>query len=205
GPDGAYAARERHDARRLRGADRRAIRPARGDRRADSASARGVATFDGVPVLAAHALTVARGRRAVLRAADLTVPAGDVVHVAGESGRGKTSLLRVLAGLARPREGKLERTGNCAYVPERIQLAPALRPLEWLGAMRRLRRLDAIDWHAAATASGLDPTKLERPASSLSKGMLQRVALLQALHAEPALLLLHEPFSRLDTVGRAGL
>jgi ABC-type multidrug transport system ATPase subunit len=156
-------------------------------------------------LLAAHALAVARGRRIVLRDVDLTVRAGDVVHVAGENGSGKTSLLRVLAGLARPRHGELRREGACAFVPERIQLAPALRPLEWLGAMRRLRGLDAVDWRAAATASGLDPAKLERPAATLSKGMLQRVALLEALHARPALLLLDEPFSGLDAVGREWL
>jgi ATPase subunit of ABC transporter with duplicated ATPase domains len=158
-----------------------------------------------VPVLAARALTVARGRRIVLRDVDLTVRAGDVVHVAGSNGSGKTSLLRVLAGLARPRDGELRREGTAAFVPERIQLAPALRPLEWLGAMRRLRGLDRADWPAAAAESGLDPAKLERPAASLSKGMLQRVALLEALHAKPALLLLDEPFSGLDTVGREWL
>jgi ABC-type nitrate/sulfonate/bicarbonate transport system ATPase subunit len=127
------------------------------------------------------------------------------VHVAGSNGSGKTSLLRVLAGLARPRGGDLRREGTAAFVPERIQLAPALRPLEWLGAMRRLRGLDPVDWPAAAVESGLDPAKLERPAASLSKGMLQRVALLEALHAKPALLLLDEPFSGLDTVGREWL
>lgn len=155
-----------------------------------------------MPVLAAHALTVARGRRIVLRDVDLTVRAGDVVHVAGANGSGKTSLLRVLAGLARPRGGELRRSGTAAFVPENVLLAPALRPLEWLGAMRRLRGLNAVDWPAAARESGLDPAKLERPAASLSKGMLQRVALLEALHAKPALLLLDEPFSGLDTAGR---
>ncbi len=158
-----------------------------------------------MPVLAAHALTIARGRRVVLRDVDLTVRAGDVVHVAGANGSGKTSLLRVLAGLARPRHGELRREGTAAFVPERIQLAPALRPLEWLGAMRRLRGLGALDWRAAAADSGLDPAKLERPAARLSKGMLQRVALLEALHAKPALLLLDEPLSGLDTVGREWL
>jgi ABC-type multidrug transport system ATPase subunit len=158
-----------------------------------------------VPVLAARALTITRGRRIVLRDVDLTVRAGDVVHVAGENGSGKTSLLRVLAGLARPRDGELRREGAAAFVPERVQLAPALRPLEWLGAMRRLRGLNPVDWPAAAVESGLDPAKLERPAASLSKGMLQRVALLEALHAKPALLLLDEPFSGLDAVGREWL
>jgi ABC-type multidrug transport system ATPase subunit len=158
-----------------------------------------------VPVLAAHALTVARGRRIVLRDVDVTVRAGDVVHVAGENGSGKTSLLRVLAGLARPRGGELRREGTAAFVPEQVLLAPALRPLEWLGAMHRLRGLDPVDWPAAAAQSGLDPAKLERPAASLSKGMLQRVALLEALHAQPALLLLDEPYSGLDTAGREWL
>ena len=111
----------------------------------------------------------------------------------------------MLAGLARPRRGELRRPATCAFVPERVQLAPALRPLEWLDAMRRLRGLAPLDWPAAATASGLDPAKLRRPSASLSKGMLQRVALLEALHARPGLLLLDEPFSGLDADGRAWL
>jgi ABC-type multidrug transport system ATPase subunit len=156
-------------------------------------------------VLAAHDLTIARGRRVVLRDVDLTLHSGSVVHLAGANGSGKTSLLRVLAGIARARRGRLERTGTCAYVPERVQLAPVMRPGEWLTAMHRLRGLDAVDWAAAASASGLDPAVLRRPTSSLSKGMLQRVALLEALQAKPALLLLDEPFSGLDTAGREWL
>lgn len=156
-------------------------------------------------VLAAHALTIGRGRRIVLRDVSLSLRAGAVVHVAGANGSGKTSLLRVLAGLARPRRGELRRAGTCAFVPERVQLAPALRPAEWLGAMRRLRGLEPLDWAAAAGASGLDPAVLERSSASLSKGMLQRVALLEALHAQPALLLLDEPCSGLDAPGREWL
>src|SRR4051812_38477565 len=147
-------------------------------------------------IVEARTLTVARGRRIVLRDVDLTVRGGDIVHLAGANGSGKTSLLRVLAGLARPRGGELRREGGAAFVPERVQLAPALRPLEWLGAMRRLRGLDPADWPAAAAESGLDPAKLERPAATLSKGMLQRVALLEAPPAQPALLLPDQPVSR---------
>jgi ABC-type multidrug transport system ATPase subunit len=156
-------------------------------------------------VLSARGLKVGRGRRIVLTGVDLTLRAGAVVHVAGENGSGKTSLLRVLAGLARPRGGELRRAGTCAFVPERVQLAPALQPAEWLRAMRRLRGLAPCDWADAAAASGLDPAVLERPSARLSKGMLQRVALLEALHARPALLLLDEPFSGLDADGREWL
>jgi heme exporter protein A len=156
-------------------------------------------------VLAAHELTIARGRRVVLRDVDLALERGAVVHLSGANGSGKTSLLRVLAGIAHARRGRLERTGTCAYVPERVQLAPVMRPGEWLTAMHRLRGLDRVDWPAAASASGLDPAVLHRPSASLSKGMLQRVALLEALHARPAVLLLDEPFSGLDTTGREWL
>jgi ABC-type transport system involved in cytochrome c biogenesis ATPase subunit len=156
-------------------------------------------------VLAARSLTIGRGRLIVLRDVDLRLRAGAVVHVAGENGSGKTSLLRVLAGLASPRGGELRRAETCAFVPERVQLAPALRPAEWLGAMRRLRGLAPYDWAQAAAGGGLDPAVLERPSAKLSKGMLQRVALLEAVHAAPALLLLDEPFSGLDGEGREWL
>jgi ABC-type multidrug transport system ATPase subunit len=159
-----------------------------------------------VPVLLeAGALTVRRGRRTVLSGVGLTLDSGHAVHLAGANGSGKTSLLRVLAGLAAPRAGTLRRHGTCAFVPEKVRLAPALHGGEWLRAMRALRGLNATDWPAAAEASGLDPAVLDRPAATFSRGMLQRVALLEAVHAGCPLLLLDEPFSGLDDDGRAWL
>ena len=75
-------------------------------------------------VLAARELTIARGRKVVLRDVSLSLARGAVVHLAGTNGSGKTSLLRVLAGLSRARAGHLERTGTCAFVPEKVLLAP---------------------------------------------------------------------------------
>jgi heme exporter protein A len=156
-----------------------------------------------VPVLLeAGALTVRRGRRTVLSGVGLVLDSGQSVHLAGANGSGKTSLMRVLAGLAAPRAGTLRRHGACAFVPEKVRLAPALRCGEWLRAMRALRGLNATDWPAAAQASGLDPAVLDRPAATFSRGMLQRVALLEAVHAGCPLLLLDEPFSGLDDDGR---
>jgi ABC-type multidrug transport system ATPase subunit len=156
-------------------------------------------------LLEAGALTVRRGRRTVLSGVGLTIDSGRAVHLAGPNGSGKTSLLRVLAGLAAPRAGTVRRHGTCAFVPEKVRLAAALRADEWLRAMRALRGLRATDWPAAAEASGLDPAVLDRPAGTFSRGMLQRLALLEALHAGCPLLLLDEPFSGLDDDGRAWL
>jgi ABC-type multidrug transport system ATPase subunit len=111
----------------------------------------------------------------------------------------------VLAGIAAPRTGTVRRHGACAFVPERVRLAHALRCGEWLRAMRALRGLTATDWPVALEASGLDPEVADRAAGTMSRGMLQRIALVEALRAGCPLLLLDEPFSGLDDAGRTWL
>jgi ABC-type multidrug transport system ATPase subunit len=157
------------------------------------------------PLLEATDLRVRRGRRTVLVGVGVALPPGAIVALRGANGSGKTSLLRVLAGLAAPAGGTLYLGGACAYVPERIVLAPALRPREWLAAMRGLRGLAPTDWAAPFALAGLDPAVLDGPAGRLSKGMLQRVALIEALWSACPLLLLDEPFAGLDGDGRAWL
>src|SRR3954451_2887367 len=105
-------------------------------------------------LLEASDVTVRRGRRVVLTGIDLQVGHGAAVRLAGPNGSGKTSLLRVLAGLAPPARGTVSRTGACAFVPEKVQLAGSLRAGEWLAALRRLRGLAPLDWEAAATRCG---------------------------------------------------
>lgn len=81
-------------------------------------------------------------------------------------------------------------------------LAPAIRCGEWLRAMRRVRELEPLDWQSAVVASGLGRELLERSSATLSRGMLQRIAVVEAVHAQSTLLLLDEPFSGLDAAGR---
>lgn len=160
---------------------------------------------DKQPVLATSALVIARGRRTILSDVDLVLNAGEAVCVEGPNGSGKTSLLRVLAGLSAPRAGQLARSGQCAFVPEKVILSPAMRCREWLDAMRVVRGLSGIDWREAVTTSGLDERVLDVQCVTLSKGMLQRLALLEAMHADCAVVLLDEPFSGLDVEGREWL
>jgi ABC-type multidrug transport system ATPase subunit len=156
-------------------------------------------------VLTARDLSVRRGRTTVLSRVSLDISGGTVVHLGGANGSGKTSLLRVLSGLSRPSSGTLERPPTTAFVPERVSMISALACGEWLRAMRRLRRLAPIDWGDVLETCGLDRAVLDRQTSRLSKGMLQRIAIVEALRSETALLLLDEPFSGLDTDGRSWL
>jgi ABC-type multidrug transport system ATPase subunit len=159
---------------------------------------------DGV-LLDVRSLDVRRGRRTVLTGVALALRAGEVAHVTGANGSGKTSLLRAVAGLAPAPRGTVRRGAACAFVPEKVLLVPALRCGEWLGAMRRLRGEPPVDWPLAVAAAGLDPDVLHRRSSALSKGTIQRLALLDALHASTPTLLLDEPFSGLDTDARTWL
>ena len=123
------------------------------------------------------------------------------MHLAGANGSGKTSLLRVLAGLARRAPGACAAPATCAFVPEKVVLASAMRPASgW-------RRCAACAARAARLGGGgrglgPDPDVLEHSSATFSKGMLQRIALLEALHADCPLLLLDEPFAGLDPDGR---
>ncbi|MEU3609830.1 ATP-binding cassette domain-containing protein [Streptomyces sp. NPDC035033] len=145
----------------------------------------------------------------VLRGVDLELPAGRLVRVTGPNGTGKSTLLRLVAGVDAPAEGRITgRPARTAYVPERFPPAlpfTALDHLVHLGRLQGLRtgaaRARAGEWLERFGAGAYAGTALAR----LSKGTAQKVAVAQALLAAPGLLVLDEAWTGLDTGARAEL
>jgi len=147
----------------------------------------------------------------VLEGVELELHAGEIVGLLGRSGSGKSSLLRIIAGLARPVAGSVLWRGRplrgpseaIAMVFQSFALFPWLTVLEnveigletlGLAAQeRRSRALQAID------LIGLDGFENAYP-RELSGGMRQRVGFARGLVMQPELLLMDEPFSALDVL-----
>jgi molybdate transport system ATP-binding protein len=146
----------------------------------------------------------------------LSVPQGNTVAVMGPNGAGKSTLMNLLAGLLRPVDGSIcvgrrELLGSRTFVPPHRRdvsmlsqqglLFPHLTVRQNVAfgpAARRLPRAEVKNrtdkWLDAVDATDL----ADRKPAQLSGGQSQRVSLARALAAEPALLLLDEPFSALD-------
>ncbi|MFJ4851017.1 MULTISPECIES: ATP-binding cassette domain-containing protein [unclassified Streptomyces] len=144
----------------------------------------------------------------VLRDVDLELPGRQLLRVEGANGSGKSTFLRVLAGIDRPTAGRVTGRPRTAYVPERFP--PAL-PFDALGYLVHLGRVHGLGSRTAADRAG---RWLERfgiapyartPLRELSKGTCQKVAVVQALLAEPELLVLDEAWTGLDRPARAVL
>ncbi|MFI6121870.1 ATP-binding cassette domain-containing protein [Streptomyces sp. NPDC051064] len=141
----------------------------------------------------------------VLRGLDLELPAGSLVRIEGANGVGKSTLLRLLAGIDAPTEGRLTDRPRTAYVPERFPAALPFTAAGYLIHMGRVHGLPtaeaavrAQEWLARFGAAGHART----PLAELSKGASQKVAVAQALIAEPDLLVLDEAWTGLDTAAR---
>ncbi len=146
------------------------------------------------------------GDRAVLRALDLEVPAGQFVALIGASGVGKSTLLRLVAGLEAPSTGRIEWVSRRG-APEVRMMFQEDRLMPWRTVLRNvtlgLRGRDD-DARALLAAVGLAGRDGDFPLV-LSGGQRQRVALARALIHDPDLLLLDEPFGALDAITRAAM
>lgn len=143
--------------------------------------------------LVAKDIACRRGDRILFRGLSLAAQPGDIVHLAGPNGIGKSSLIRILAGLLRPFAGTVERTGDLALSDERLAL-DGHEPLEQ--ALAFWRRIDRAP--EAPTDFGLADL-LDVPVRYLSTGQRKRAALARVAASNAAIWLLDEPLNGLDS------
>jgi sulfonate transport system ATP-binding protein len=165
-----------------------------------SPSERGAVTARTDCVVEVRGLRRAFGDRAVLRGLDLQIARGEFVALIGKSGCGKTTLLRVLAGLDPGYEGDLRAPVGRTVVFQEHRLLPWRRV--WTNVGIGLPRAQARQRAAAALDEVGLGEHLDAWPVTLSGGEAQRVALARALVREPELLLLDEPFAALDALTR---
>jgi heme exporter protein A len=148
--------------------------------------------------IAAHDLACRRGDRLLFRGLTLALGAGEAAQVAGANGIGKSSLIRILAGLLRPFTGNVERAGAIGLIDER----PALDPHLPLGsALAFWGALDGEQDDETAARLGL-ARLLDVPVRYLSTGQRKRAALARLIGQRAPIWLLDEPLNGLDGEGQ---
>ena len=165
---------------------------------------------DGLCVEKVH---VWRGDRHVLRGVSLDVHPGELMHVSGPNGTGKTTLLRVVSGLLRPEKGSVAWQGRSiaataaeyqsalAYASHEPALKSDLTALENLRfTVGRKRRVTVAELRSSLERTGV-ANCADLPARVLSAGQRRRVAMARVLAFRADLWLLDEPYTNLDGSG----
>lgn len=147
--------------------------------------------------LTAHDVACRRGDRLLFRGVSCVLAPGEALQVVGANGVGKSSLIRILAGLLRPFAGTVDREGGTGLLDER----PALDPHQPLGkALRFWADFDGVGFLALEShgdrlgLSGL----LDVPVRYLSTGQRKRAAMARLLGQQVPIWLLDEPLNGLD-------
>ncbi len=169
------------------------------------------------PHLQAVGLACERDWRMLFEHLDMQVRSGDMLQISGPNGSGKTSLLRLLAGLMQPTQGEVLLNGkplaeqgselarNLVWIGHAAGIKDLLTPeenLTWLCALHRPASRETI-WQALE-AVGLRGFE-DVPCHTLSAGQQRRVALARLYLDSPPLWILDEPFTALDKQGVAQL
>jgi phospholipid/cholesterol/gamma-HCH transport system ATP-binding protein len=174
-----------------------------------------------VPMVELRKVDVVFGRGHVLRDINLTIPRGQTLVIIGESGCGKTVLLKTIIGLVRPTRGQVLFDGNdlakmteAELTQERIRFGFVFQGSALFDSMtigqnvgfplREHRRTSPVKLHEAVVsrlaAVGLPESIIDKKPAELSGGMRKRVGLARALALSPEVVLYDEPTTGLDPI-----
>ncbi len=166
------------------------------------------------PLVEIRSLTVRFGEVDAVRGLDLSVPRGAATALLGRNGAGKSTTMRVLAGVVPPTGGSVLVAGHdlaaqplavkrsTGYCPDVGGLVPRATPWEHLQLAARLRRMTGWEDRARDLLERFDlGAAAHRVAGGFSHGMGRRLSVLLAAFHEPAVLLLDEPFDGVDPLG----
>jgi ABC-2 type transport system ATP-binding protein len=155
------------------------------------------------------------GRSVAVDGLDLSIRRGEIFGLLGPNGAGKTTTLKILLGLLRADRGEVRLFGlppadpraraRVGYLPENPYFYDHLTAAEFLDFYGRLRGIPAAERRERVLRTlarvGL-ADRADTALRKLSKGMTQRLGLAQAIQHEPELVILDEPMSGLDPIGR---
>ncbi|MFH9353300.1 ABC transporter ATP-binding protein [Kitasatospora sp. NPDC017646] len=162
------------------------------------------------PVIELRALTKRYGTTTGIEDLDVTVEAGEVFGLLGPNGAGKTTTLRCLVGLLGPSGGRVRVLGldpvadharlapALGYLPGELRLYPELTGQQTLDLLAALQGAPVPRQRELCERLQLTPAELARPVGQYSRGMKQKLGLVQSLQHRPPVVVLDEPSEGLD-------
>ena len=161
--------------------------------------------------LSGRGIRCMRGGRDVFSGLDFETCSGETLAVVGPNGSGKTSLLRIIAGLLAPADGSIALEGGdveltlpeqAHYVAHRDALKPALSVIENLSFWQDFLGGEASEAKGCLATVGLDHA-IHLPAAYLSAGQRRRLSIARLLTVRRPIWLLDEPTNALDSAGQS--